>query len=177
MRVVLGISGGIAAYKTPDLVRRLREAGHEVRCVLTASGAQLVSHHALTTVSEYPCALPEAMWPDDGTMAHIGLPRWAEALLIAPLTAHTLARLSLGLADDLLTTLVLALEPEKPVVVAPAMNSVMWAKPVVQQHVGCLRERGVQFVEPEVGELACGEVGPGKMADAAAIVAKLGQLG
>jgi phosphopantothenoylcysteine decarboxylase/phosphopantothenate--cysteine ligase len=174
MQVVLGISGGIAAYKAPEVVRALRKRGHAVRCVLTPSAERLVAPLALAAVSDAPVAT--GMWEVDsaGAMPHITLARWADAVLIAPATADLIARLALGLGDDLLTTLVLALEPRKPLWIAPAMNTVMWEKPVVQGHLATLRERGVKFIGPEAGDLACGEQGIGAMAQPVAVAAALG---
>jgi phosphopantothenoylcysteine decarboxylase / phosphopantothenate---cysteine ligase len=171
MRVLLGIGGGIAAYKSPDLVRNLRRAGHEVRCVLTSSGSHLVASAALAAVSG--AKVHETLWSDDGSMPHIDLARWAEGLLVAPATADLMAHLALGLAGDLLTTLFLAFEPELPVWIAPAMNTVMWNKPVVQGHVATLRTQGARIIAPVAGELACGEEGVGAMAAAEVIVAAL----
>ena len=171
MHVLYGIGGGIAAYKAPEVVRALRRAGHEVRCVVTESGARLVAADALVAVSGAPVAT--TMWPGDGTMPHIALARWCDALLVAPATADLLARFALGLADDLLTTLFLALEPAKRVVLAPAMNTVMWDKPVVQGHVATLRGAGARIVAPVPGDLACGETGVGALAPPEAIVSAL----
>ena len=171
MRILLGIGGGIAAYKTPDLVRQARKAGHEVRCVLTSAATRLVARDALAAVSGARVA--DTLWSDDGSMPHIDLARWAERLVIAPATADLIARLALGLADDLLTTLALATEPAIPRIVAPAMNTVMWNQVVVQGHVATLKGRGVRIVDPVPGELACGETGVGAMAEAPAILAAL----
>jgi phosphopantothenoylcysteine decarboxylase/phosphopantothenate--cysteine ligase len=172
MRVVLGITGGIAAYKSPEIVRALRRRGHAVRCVLTANGARLVARDALAAVSGE--TVHESAWPGDGSMPHIDLARWAEALIVAPLTADTAARFALGLADDLLTTLFLALEPDRPVLLAPAMNTVMWNKPVVQGHLKTLVAGGARLVAPIEGHLACGEDGVGAMAAPDAIAEALG---
>jgi len=172
MQVLLGISGGIAAYKAPEIVRSLRRHGHAVRCVLTASGARLVAADALAAVSGH--AVHTTAWPGDGSMPHIDLARWADALLIAPLTADCAARLALGLADDLLTTLFLALEPSKHVLLAPAMNTVMWNKPVVQAHLHTLAHGGARIIPPVEGNLACGEDGMGAMATPDAIADALG---
>ena len=169
MRVLLGITGGIAAYKTPDLVRRLREAGHEVRCILTSAGGRMVARDALIAVSG--SAVHESMWAGDGSMPHIDLVRWCNALLVAPATADCLAHFALGLADDLLSTAFLALEPDRSVLLAPAMNTVMWNKAIVQQHVSTLTETGAIIIAPRSGELACGEVGEGAMAEIPDIVA------
>ena len=167
MNVLLGITGGIAAYKAPEVVRALRRRGHAVRCVLTANGARLVAKDALAAVSGE--AVADSAWPGDGTMPHITLARWAQALVIAPLTADCAARLALGLADDLLGTLFLALEPDRPVWLAPAMNSVMWDKPIVRQHLATLAAGGARIIQPVSGNLACGEDGMGAMASPEAI--------
>ena len=163
MQVLLGITGGIAAYKSPEIVRALRRRGHVVRCVLTESATRLVARDALAAVSGQQ--VYDTAWPGDGAMPHIDLARLAEVLLIAPLTADTAARLALGLADELLTTLFLALEPSKPVWLAPAMNTVMWEKPVVQGHLRTLVAGGARVIAPVSGNLACGEEGVGAMAD------------
>lgn len=172
MQVLLGISGGIAAYKAPEVVRALRRKGHTVRCAATENGARLVAPAALAAVSGNPVSL--TLWPDDGTMPHIDLPRWAQALVIAPATADCLAKLALGLADDLLSTLFLALEPGIPVFLAPAMNTQMWNKPIVQAHVKTLRAAGATIIDPVAGDLACGETGVGAMASPDAIAAAVG---
>jgi phosphopantothenoylcysteine decarboxylase/phosphopantothenate--cysteine ligase len=172
MQVLLGISGGIAAYKGPEVVRALRRKGHAVRCALTENATRLVAPDALTAVSGQRTTV--TMWPGDGTMPHIDLARWANALVIAPATADCLAKLALGLADDLLSTLFLALEPHVPVWLAPAMNTQMWQKPIVQAHLKALREGGAKIIAPVEGELACGESGVGAMASPEAIAAALG---
>lgn len=171
MNLLYGVSGGIAAYKAPEVVRALMRDGHAVRCVLTAAAERLVSAEALAAVSRQPVAT--GLWTVDGRMPHIDLPRWCQGLLIAPATADVIARLALGLADDLLTTLHLALEPDRPVWLAPAMNTVMWNKPVVQAHLATLRGQGVRIIEPVPGDLACGESGVGAMAAPEAIAAAL----
>lgn len=174
MRILLGISGGIAAYKAPDLVRRLRERGHEVHCLLTTAGERLVTPAALAAVSGRPVA--RDLWQTDGSMPHIDLPRWCECLLVAPATADRLARFALGLGDDLLATSYLALQADRPVVLAPAMNTVMWDKPIVQQHLASLRERGHHIVAPVPGDLACGEQGVGAMAEPTVIADALDDI-
>ncbi len=172
MNVLLGIAGGIAAYKAPEVARALVRRGHEVRCVLTANGARLVAPAALQAVTRQPVAT--TMWSEDGSMPHIDLARWCAVLVVAPATADLLARLALGLADDLLATLFLALEPGKRVLLAPAMNTVMWEKPVVQGHLATLRAAGATVLPPLAGVLACGEEGVGAMADPEAIAGALG---
>ena len=172
MRIVLAVSGCIAAYKTPDLVRRLRDAGHEVRCMLTASGARLVAPQALATVSGHRTY--ESLWEPDGSMPHIDLARWCEAFLIAPATASTIARCAQGQADDLISTTWLALERDRRCFVAPAMNTQMWTHPAVAANVATIVEHGATIIEPASGDLACGEQGVGALADAETIVAAIG---
>jgi len=171
MNVLLAVTGGIAAYKTPELVRQLRRDGHEVRCLVTPTGAEMVAEKALMVVSGHPVAC--GLWGEDGEIPHITLARWADAFLVAPATANALAKCALGLADDLLTTCHVALEPSVKVFFAPAMNTVMWEKPVVREHVAALRGAGATIVEPVPGDLACGESGAGAMAEPEAIVAAL----
>lgn len=164
MRVLLGVTGGIAAYKSADLVRRLRGRGHEVRCALTRGAVSFVSPLTLEVLSGHAVWQEEYMAPTgSGEEAHITAAAWAEVLCVAPATAHVLGRLALGLADDFLTTTALAFAG--PVVVAPAMHSHMWDKPAVRANVETLRGRGVRIVGPVEGPLASGEVGMGRMAD------------
>ena len=159
--VFLGISGGIAAYKTPELVRRLRERGAEVQVVLTQSAREFVTETSLQAVSGRP--IRSNIWDKEAeaAMGHIELARWADVVLIAPATAEMLSRLASGSAPDLLTTVCLATEAE--LVVAPAMNRVMWAKPAVQANCKLLEERGTRILGPGVGSQACGEEGAGRM--------------
>ena len=159
--VFLGISGGIAAYKTPELVRRLRERGAEVQVVLTQSAREFVTETSLQAVSGRP--IRSNIWDKEAeaAMGHIELARWADIVLIAPATAEMLSRLASGSAPDLLTTVCLATEAE--LVVAPAMNRVMWAKPAVQANCKLLEERGTRILGPGVGSQACGEEGAGRM--------------
>jgi phosphopantothenoylcysteine decarboxylase/phosphopantothenate--cysteine ligase len=170
-RILLGVSGGIAAYKSPDLVRRLRERGAEVQVVMTAGAQRFVTPTTFQAVSGRE--VRAELWDPaaEASMGHIELARWADYVLIAPATADCLARLAAGRADDLLTTLVLA--TEAPVGVAPAMNRIMWSKRVTQANVAALRERGVEFFGPGEGEQACGEVGSGRMLEPAQIAAQL----
>jgi phosphopantothenoylcysteine decarboxylase/phosphopantothenate--cysteine ligase len=166
-RVLLAVSGGIAAYKVPELVRGLRRAGHRVRCVLTRGAAQFVAPLALQTVSG-EAVRSELFDPsEEGEIDHIALADWAEVVVVAPATAHLLARMAAGLADDLVTTLLLA--TRAPVLAAPAMNVNMWRHPATQTNVSLLRERGVRFVGPASGALACGWEGEGRMAEPAEI--------
>lgn len=173
MNILLGISGGIAAYKTPELVRQLRRRGHDVRCLLTTNGARLVTVDTLATLSGH--GVTTSMWQEDGSIAHIDRGRWAQALLVAPATANIIAKCALGLADDLLSTTVLALPPQTPWFLAPAMNTIMWHKPVVQGHIASLRSAGCQILGPVDGSLACGDEGLGAMLDPAAIAETVDQ--
>jgi len=170
-RVLLGVTGGIAAYKTPELVRRLRERGADVRVVLTRAAGEFVSPLSLQAVSGHrvrdSLLDPEA----EAGMGHIELARWADDIVIAPATAEILARLAHGHADDLLTTLVLASRAR--LWLAPAMNHVMWAHPAVQANFERLLERGAHALGPEVGDQACGETGPGRMTEPEAIAAAM----
>jgi phosphopantothenoylcysteine decarboxylase/phosphopantothenate--cysteine ligase len=170
-RVLLGVTGGIAAYKAPALVRALRNAGAEVEVVLSGAGRQFVTPMALQAVSGRP--VREALFDPaaEAAMGHIELARWADCLLIAPATAHCIARLAHGLADDLLTTLCLA--SAAPLVLAPAMNRLMWQHPATQANLATLTARGARVLGPADGEQACGEVGPGRMLQPEEIAAAL----
>ena len=159
-RVLLVIGGGVAAYKTPELVRALCAAGAAVTCVLTRAGARFVTPAALEAVSGEP--VRDDLWASPaGGMDHIALSRAADLILIAPATADLLAKMAAGLADDLASTLLLA--PDTEVMAAPAMNARMWEHPATRANTATLRERGVIFIGPDAGEMACGEHGPGRM--------------
>ena len=162
-RILLGITGGVAAYKSAELVRRLREHEAEVRVVMTRSASAFIGPLTLEALSgeRVYCELFDPDAPS--AMPHIDLARWCDAVLIAPASAHLLAKLAHGLADDLLSTLCLA--ATAPIVVAPAMNREMWLAPSTQVNRAVLLERGVRFLGPGEGEQACGEIGPGRMLD------------
>ena len=160
-KVLLGVSGGIAAYKSPDLVRRLRERGAEVQVVMTAGAQRFVTPTTFQAVSGREVRADVWDPAAEAAMGHIELARWADLVLVAPATADVIARIANGRADDLLTTLVLA--TEAPVMIAPAMNRVMWAKPATQANIGTLRARGITICGPDVGDQACGETGTGRM--------------
>lgn len=168
MHVVLGVTGGIAAYKAPELVRRLRDIGADVRVILTPNAARFVSPLSLAAVSDHGVIVEQWGDPERGGVDHIALARWAQVLLIAPATADVLAKLAVGIADDALTTYALAHRAH--VMVAPAMNTHMLAHPTVLQNIETLRKRGVQIIEPVNGLLACGEEGAGKMPDVPVLV-------
>lgn len=171
LNILLGVSGGIAAYKSPDLVRRLRERGAEVQVVMTQGAQQFVTATTFQAVSGR--AVRAELWDPaaEAAMGHIELARWADLVLIAPATADLLARVAAGRADDLLTTLLLA--TAAPVAVAPAMNALMWAKPATQDNVNALRARGVRVIGPGHGSQACGETGDGRMSEPLEIVAAI----
>lgn len=173
-RVVLGVTGGIAAYKAADLVRRLREAGAAVRVVMTAGAERFVTPLTFQALSGEPVRRELFDAAAEAAMGHIELARWAEAVLVAPATADFMARIAAGLADDLLATLCLA--TEAPLLLAPAMNRAMWAHPATQANRRTLAARGVRFAGPAEGAQACGETGPGRMADPEVIVAALARL-
>jgi phosphopantothenoylcysteine decarboxylase/phosphopantothenate--cysteine ligase len=158
---MLGVTGGIAAYKSPDLVRRLRERGAEVQVVMTAAAQEFVTATTFQAVSGRPVRTDLWDAAAEAAMGHIELARWAEVVLIAPATADFLARLATGQANDLLTTLCLA--TQAPVVVAPAMNHIMWSNAATRANVGTLTQRGIHIFGPGSGDQACGEVGEGRM--------------
>jgi len=160
-RILLGVTGGIAAYKSPDLVRRLIERGADVQVVMTAAAQKFVSPMSFQAVSGRPTR--SDLWDDaaEAAMGHIELARWAQIVLIAPASADFIARLAGGRADDLLATLCVA--TEAPIVLAPAMNRVMWLNKATQANVETLIARGVRILGPASGNQACGEIGAGRM--------------
>ena len=168
-RILLGITGGIAAYKAAELVRRLRERGAEVQVVMTANAERFITPLTLQALSGRP--VRTSLWDEaaEAAMGHIELARWAELVLVAPASADFLARLAAGRADDLLATLTLA--SSAPVWVAPAMNRLMWANPATVANVATLIERGVRVLGPGSGEQACGEIGDGRMLEAEQLAA------
>lgn len=167
-RILVGISGGIAAYKTPQLVRLLRQAGAEVVVVMTANAGRFVTATTLQAVSGMP--VRDTLWDPaaEAQMGHIELARWAELILIAPATADRLARLAGGFADDLLGAVCLA--SRAPIAVAPAMNQVMWEAPATGRNLRQLEADGVHVIGPESGDQACGEIGPGRMSEPETLV-------
>lgn len=169
--ILLGVTGGIAAYKSPDLVRRLREQGADVQVVMTASAEHLVSTTVFQAVSDRP--VRNDLWDDEAeqAMGHIELARWADLILIAPATANIMSQLSAGTATGLLTTLCLA--SDATLVLAPAMNQAMWRHPATQDNMQTLMKRGVKFIGPAEGDQACGDQGPGRMSEPTQIVSEL----
>ena len=169
-RILLVVSGGIAAYKAPELVREWVRAGHSVRCILTDAASAFVSPLALQSVAGSPVRQSLLDASEEGSIGHIELADWAELVVVAPATADLLAKMAHGLADDLATTVLLA--TQAPVLVAPAMNVNMWDHPATQANLATLRKRGVRTVGPEAGELACGWEGQGRMSPPGAIAAE-----
>ena len=170
-RVTLIIGGGIAAYKALDLIRLLRAAGARVTPILTAGGAQFVTPLSVGALAGAQVFQNLFDLKDEVEMGHIQLSRAADLIVVAPATADLMARMAAGMADDLATTLLLA--TDKPVLIAPAMNVRMWEHPATQANLATLRTRGVDVVGPDVGDMACGEHGPGRMAEPAAILAAI----
>jgi len=163
-RIVLGVGGGIAAYKSAELARRLRDQGAEVRVVMTQGGREFITPLTLQALSGHPVHLDLLDPAAEAAMGHIELARWADLVLIAPATADVMARLAQGVANDLLTTLVLATDAQ--IALAPAMNQAMWRDPATQSNAELLRGRGFHFFGPAAGSQACGDVGPGRMLEA-----------
>lgn len=170
-RVLLIIAGGIAAYKSLELIRRLRDQGAEVRCVLTKGGAEFVTPLSVAALSEHKVFQELFSLTDEAEMGHIRLSREADVVVVAPCTADLMARMAAGMADDLAATVLLA--TDKPVLIAPAMNTMMWAHPATQANLKTLHSRGVLSVGPNAGVLACGETGAGRMAEVPEIIAAL----
>lgn len=166
--ILLVVSGGIAAYKTPDLVRRLREKGHKVQCVLTKAAAQFVTPLSLAAVSGNPVYQNLFDLNDETEMGHIQLSRSADLIVVVPASADLMAKAAHGLADDLASTTLLA--TDTPVMMVPAMNVRMWDHPATQSNVATLQQRGVTMVGPVEGDMACGEYGFGRMSDVPDIV-------
>lgn len=173
-KILLGISGGIAAYKTPELVRQLTQCGAVVQVVMTRAAHQFVTATSLQATSQR--AVRDDLWDPaaEAAMGHIELARWADLVLIAPATSHCLMKLATGAADDLLSTVCLA--TAAPIALAPAMNVNMWSHPATQRNVDRLRGDAVTLLGPADGEQACGETGPGRMLEPEEIVARIGTL-
>lgn len=166
--IVLGVTGGIAAYKAAEVVSRLRKMGASVHVIMTENARQFITPLTLETLSGNPVVHDTFERPATWEVEHIALAKRAEVFVIAPATANILAKMACGIADDMLSTTVLA--TKAPVLVAPAMNTGMWTAPATRQNVETLRQRGVRLVGPEAGFLACGDEGSGRMSEPAAIV-------
>jgi phosphopantothenoylcysteine decarboxylase/phosphopantothenate--cysteine ligase len=173
-RILLIIAGGIAAYKSLDLIRRLRERGSAVRCILTYGGSQFITPLSVAALSEDRVYQDLFSLTDEAEMGHIRLSREADLVVVAPATADLMAKMAAGLADDLASTALLA--TDKRVLIAPSMNVMMWQHPATRSNLETLRGRGIHVVDPGTGDLACGEEGAGRMAEPLDIVAVIEQL-
>jgi phosphopantothenoylcysteine decarboxylase/phosphopantothenate--cysteine ligase len=173
-KVLLIVGGGIAAYKSLELVRLLKKAGHGVAPILTKGGEHFVTAMSLGTLAESP--VYSSLWElkDEVEIGHIQLSRAADFVLVCPATADLLAKMAAGMADDLATTLLLA--TDKPVVVAPAMNVRMWQHAATQRNIAQLKADGIRVIDPTEGEMACGEFGPGRLPEPQQIVDSIGDL-
>src|SRR5687768_4204944 len=170
-RILLIVGGGIAAYKAAELIRLARKSGYEVTPVLTAGGAHFVTPMSLPALAESP--VYTSLWDlkDEAKMGHIQLSRAADLVLVCPASADLIAKMAVGIADDLATTLLLA--TDKPVVVVPAMNVRMWLHAATQRNVERLRADGVKVLDPDEGEMACGEFGPGRLPEPVDILERI----
>ncbi len=162
-KILLIISGGIAAYKSLDLIRQIKKAGGDVQCVLTKAGAEFVTPLSVSALSENKCYMDLWDLTDESEMGHIRLSREADLVVVAPATANIIAKITHGMADDLATTTLLA--TNKPVMIAPAMNPCMWGNQATQDNIKTLRKRGFTILDPQIGEMACGETGQGRMVE------------
>lgn len=173
-RIILGVSGSIAAYKSPDIVRRLQDLGAEVRVILTSGGKEFVSERSLQTVSKNK--VHDNLWDSEAelSMGHIELAKWADVVIIAPASANTIAKLCHGKADDLLSTVILATSAS--VMVAPSMNQQMYASLAMKDNLALLQKRDVRIIDPGFGEQACGDVGEGRLAEASEISRQTSEL-
>ncbi|MFM7027498.1 MAG: bifunctional phosphopantothenoylcysteine decarboxylase/phosphopantothenate--cysteine ligase CoaBC [Chakrabartia sp.] len=173
-RILLIVGGGIAAYKSCELVRLLRKQGAAVRCVVTKSGQKFVTPMTLAALSEDKVYTDLFDLKDEAEMGHIQLSRQADLVVVAPATADLMAKMAAGIADDLATTLLLA--TDKPVLAVPAMNVRMWAHPATQRNMATLRADGIKVMEPDEGPMACGEFGPGRLPEPEAIAREIAAL-
>ncbi len=173
-RILLGVSGGIAAYKSADLARRLRDAGAGVRVIMTAGATEFITPLTMQAVSGHPVYQHLLDTDAEAGMGHIELARWADAVLVAPASANFLARLTQGRADDLLSAVCLA--TAAPVAVAPAMNQQMWINAATQSNIAALKKNGVHIFGPAEGSQACGETGPGRMLEPTDLVTQVSDL-
>jgi len=173
-RIILGVSGSIAAYKSPDIVRRLQDLGAEVRVILTSGGREFVSERSLQTVSKNK--VHDNLWDSEAelSMGHIELAKWTDVVIIAPASANTIAKLCHGKADDLLSTVILATSAS--VMVAPSMNQQMYASFSMKDNLQLLQKRGVKIIYPDFGEQACGDVGEGRLAKPTEIALQASEL-
>ncbi|HIM38748.1 MAG TPA: bifunctional phosphopantothenoylcysteine decarboxylase/phosphopantothenate--cysteine ligase CoaBC [Methylophaga aminisulfidivorans] len=173
-KIVIGVTGSIAAYKAADLIRRLKDYGAEVRVMMTTGAAEFITPLTLQTLSGHPVAMTLLDADEESAMGHIALARWADWILIAPATADCLSRLVSGRADDILAAVCLA--TEAPIAVAPAMNNKMWSNAATQSNLALLKQRGVSVIGPASGDQACGEQGEGRLLEPLDIVYELDRL-
>lgn len=173
-RVVLGVTGGIAAYKSAELLRKLKVAGAEVRVVMTSAATQFITPLTMQALSGQTVHLDLMDAATENAMGHIELARWADVIVVAPATANFMAKLAHGFADDLLSTMCLA--SAAPLLIAPAMNQAMWGQAVTQSNYRLLQERGVQILGPTMGDQACGEIGLGRLVDPVGIVSAVSKI-
>lgn len=174
MKILLGVTGGIAAYKSLELVRLCRKSGHDVQVVMTEGAKQFIQPLSFQALSGRPVRDQLFDADQEAGMGHIELARWADRIVIAPCTAETLAKLRMGRADDLLTTLCLA--TDRPILLAPAMNQQMWANQATQENVSVLQLRGMSVMSPAVGSQACGEEGAGRMPEPVDIFNRISEM-
>jgi phosphopantothenoylcysteine decarboxylase len=175
--IILGVTGSIAAYKAADLTSQLKKLGHDVFCVMTKDATHFITPLTLETLSQHPVTIDlfEAV-ESDWRPSHLQLADTADLFVISPATANVVAKLAHGIADDALSTIALALRPETKVVIAPAMNGKMWQHPATQATVKMLQSRGVEFIGPDKGLLACGYEGLGRLWDVDKIVERIQKL-
>lgn len=173
-KIVLGITGGIAAYKTPEIVRLLRSRGAHTQIIMTRAAKEFITPLTLQTVSGRTVYDEMFNQRQEAEIGHISVARWGHAILVAPATANVIAKLAHGIADDLLTTTLVA--TRSPIAIAPAMNREMWLNPITQRNISILRERNIRIFGPADGLQACGEIGPGRMLDPIDIVRLVGTL-
>ena len=173
-RIILGITGGIAAYKSAEIARRLQDYGAEVRVIMTDSAQEFIRPLTLQALTGKPVHTDLLDSKAEAAMGHIELARWADAILVAPATANFMAALSQGTAHDLLTTVCLASSGK--IIVAPAMNQAMWSQPASQQNIECLKRRGINILEPDNGVQACGDIGPGRLQQPDVIVEHMASI-
>ena len=168
-KILLGVTGSIAAYKAAELVRLMVKEGHEVKVVMTEAATKFVTPLTFRTLSKNPVGVEEFAEPEEWKPEHIALSDWAELAVVAPASANTIAKMRFGLADNLLTSVLLATQAK--ILIAPAMNTGMWENRAVQENISALKARGVKVEDPGNGELACGASGKGRMMEPAAIMA------
>ena len=173
-RIVLGVSGSIAAYKAPDIVRRLQDLGADVRVIVTDGGREFVSERSLQTISKNK--VHNNLWDKEAelSMGHIEIAKWADVIIIAPASANPIAKLCHGRADDLLSTVILATEAK--IMIAPAMNQQMFAASAMKDNLGLLKARGIDIINPGFGDQACGDVGEGRLAEPIDIASQAAEL-